>query len=383
MKNLSQMKSSGPRINTISALAIALVFAFFGLASCEKDAEPPKVEEPEVLPGYDSAAFLLDWGFFPPPAIPEDNQLTSEKVKLGRMLFYEKMLSKDNSQSCADCHLQLDGFSDTRRFSEGVEGLNGKRQAMAVFNMGWHTSGFFWDGRAATLREQSLMPIQDPLEMNETLENAVAKLKDSQTYRFQFARAFEDSEITSDKMGLAMEQFMITIISNSSKYDKVLLGETTFTESEQRGFDLFFTEFDPYGTEKGAECFHCHAGLNFTNNKFMNNGLDTDATFEDVGYSDVTGLPEDMAKFKVPSLRNIAVTAPYMHDGRFATLEEVIDHYNTGVKASSTIDPLMQFNIEPGLQLTAQDKADLVAFMKTLTDETFINNPDYADPFVE
>jgi cytochrome c peroxidase len=227
------------------------------------------------------------------------------------------------------------------------------------------------------------MPIQDPLEMNETLENAVSKLQDSKDYRFQFARAFEDSEITSEKMGLAMEQFMLTIVSNSSKYDKVLLGEATFTENEQRGFDLFFTEFDPFGSEKGAECFHCHAGLNFTNNKFMNNGLDTDAMFEDEGLFKVTELPEDMAKFKVPSLRNIAITPPYMHDGRFATLEEVVDHYNTGVKASSTIDPLMQFNLDPGIQLSEQDKADLVAFMLTLTDETFVNNPDYSSPFEE
>jgi cytochrome c peroxidase len=277
----------------------------------------------------------------------------------------------------------LDGFGDKRQFSIGVENLPGKRQAMAIFNMAWHNNGFFWDGRAPALRDQALMPIEDPLEMNETLENAVAKLNDSKDYRFQFARAFEDSSITSEKMGLAMEQFMLTILSMDSKFDRVLLGEDTYTESEQRGFDLFFTEFDPNGSEKGGECFHCHAGINFTNNKYMNNGLDTDATFADVGLFGVSENPEDMAKFKVPSLRNIAVTAPYMHDGRFSTLEEVIDHYNTGVQPSSTIDELMQYNINPGLSLTDQDKADLIAFMKTLTDDVFLNNPDYASPFAE
>jgi cytochrome c peroxidase len=297
------------------------------------------------------------------------------------MLFYDEILSKDNIQSCADCHLQEDGFSDIRQFSLGVEDLPGKRQAMAVFNMAWHKNGFFWDGRAPLLRDQALMPIEDPLEMNETLENVIQKLKNEQEYRFQFAQAFEDPEITEDKLALAMEAFMFTIVSNNSKFDQFLLGQYTFTESEQRGYDLFFTEFDPNGSEKGGECFHCHAGINFTNDKYMNNGLDSDEEFEDEGYYATTGLPEDMARFKVPSLRNIANTAPYMHDGRFATLEDVIDHYNTGVKESSTIDEIMQFNLDPGLDLSEQDKADLVAFMKTLSDETFLTNPDYSNPF--
>ena len=357
-------------------IAITLVWV-----GCNKETETPDPPEPEVLPDYDPTPYELDYGFFPKPKIPEDNSLTVQKVLLGRMLFYEKKLSKGETQSCADCHLQVDGFSDIRRFSLGVDDLPGKRQAMGIFNMAWHTNGFFWDGRAPMLRDQALKPIQDPLEMNETLENAVAKLQDTKDYRFQFARAFEDSSITSEKMGLAMEQFMNIVLSMNSKYDQFLLGETTLTESEERGHNIFFTEFDPNGTDKGGECFHCHAGVNFTNNKYMNNGLDTDAEFTDLGYFETTGLDGDKARFKVPSLRNIALTPPYMHDGRFETLEEVIDHYTHGVKPSSTIDEIMQYNLDPGLPLTAQDKADLIAFLKTLSDETFQANEEYSNPF--
>jgi len=331
---------------------------------------------------YDPTAFSLDVGYFPTPDLPADNKLTVAGVQLGRMLFYEKILSKDGSQSCADCHQQKDGFSDMRQFSIGVEGLPGKRQAMPVMNLAWHLNGLFWDGRAPHVRDQSLKPIQDLLEMNETLPNVVAKLSADKRYTDQFIRAFGDATVTPDRMSLAMEQFMFSMVSNNAKWDKFKRGETTLTESEERGRVLFFTEFDPFGSESGAECFHCHAGFNFTNDEFMNNGLDADADQKDEGRRKVTSDPLDQAKFKVPSLRNIALTGPYMHDGRFTTLEEVIDHYNTGVKSSATVDELMQYNLQPGgLQLTVQDKADLVAFLKTLTDETFLTNAAYKSPF--
>jgi cytochrome c peroxidase len=219
----------------------------------------------------------LDVGYFPTPDLPADNKLTVAGVQLGRMLFYEKMLSKDGSQSCADCHQQKDGFSDMRQFSIGVEGLPGKRQAMPVMNLAWHLNGLFWDGRAPQVRDQALKPIQDPLEMNETLPNAVAKLSGDKRYTDQFIRAFGDATVTPDRMSLAMEQFMFSMVSNNAKWDKFKRGETTLTESEERGRVLFFTEFDPFGSESGAECFHCHAGFNFTNDEFMNNGLDADA----------------------------------------------------------------------------------------------------------
>lgn len=355
------------------------ILTFFVLAiimiACNKDDETPKAV-------FDPTLYTLDVGDFPDPGIPADNVPTVAGVQLGRMLFYEKMLSKDGSQSCADCHLQKDGFSDIRQFSIGVEQLPGKRQAMAVFNLAWHKNGMFWDGRAPLVRDQALKPIQDPLEMNETLENVVAKLRADKRYTDQFIRAFGDDNITPERMGLAMEQFEFTMISNNSKYDRYLAGTESLTDSEERGRQLFFAEFDPFLGQKGGECFHCHSGFNFTNDEYMNNGLDEEANFTDEGRSQVTNNPADKAKFKVPSLRNIAITPPYMHDGRFTTLEQVIEHYDTGVKNSPTMDGLLFHNIEPGgLHLTAQDRADLVAFLKTLTDVSFLEDERFSSPF--
>ncbi len=354
-----------------------LLLAVLIFGACKKDDDTP-VEE--VM--YDDTPYPLEYGALPAPELPADNPLTVQGVLLGRMLFYETMLSKDGSQSCATCHQQGDGFSDPNRFSLGVEGLPGKRQAMPVFNMAWHTNAFFWDGRAPLLRDQALMPIQDPLEMNETLDNVVAKLSDSKEYRDQFKRAFDSEEITAPKMALAMEQFMLSIVSHQSKYDKYLAGEVQLTDSEDRGRLLFEMEYNPFFPDQsGADCAHCHGGANFENDQYMNNGLDTDADFTDMGREKVTNNPADRAKFKVPSLRNVALTAPYMHDGRFQTLEEVIDHYNSGIEESSTADPTVINTRQTGLMLTDQDKQDLINFLKTLTDEAFLNNEDYQSPF--
>lgn len=351
------------------------IVALFALASC--DPKDP-VESPVT---YDPTPFNLNIGHFPAPVLPTDNPLTVTGVQLGRMLFYEKNLSKDGSQACADCHQQKDAFTDNRQFSIGVEGLSGKRHSMLIMNLAWHRNRFFWDGRAPTLRDQVLMPIQDPLEMNESLDNVVAKLSADKRYTGQFIRAFGDATVTPERVALALEQFMFTVISNNSKYDQWEHGHATLSESEERGRKLFFQNFDPDGINKGAQCFHCHAGHNFTNDEYTNNGLDSDATLSDFGLENVTQNPADRGKFKAPSLRNVALTAPYMHDGRFATLEEVIDHYDHGVKKSATVDVLMQVNLtSDGLQLSEQDKADLVAFLKTLTDLSFTQNPDYQKP---
>jgi len=336
-----------------------LVFSM--LLSCQDDVELPPMME--INPPLDETPYVLSYGNLPEPDLPSDNPLTQQGVQLGRMLFYDQKLSKDLSQSCASCHRQLDGFSDTTTFSIGVEGLPGTRQAMSIFNMAWHSNEFFWDGRASKLRDQALIPIQDPLEMNETLENVIAKLSDLKDYRDQFSRAFGSPEINEEKIGLALEQFMLSIVSADSKYDKYLLGEVALTASEERGRELFFTEYNPFFPEfSGADCAHCHGGNNFENDRYMNNGLDMDS-------------------FKVPSLRNIAVTPPYMHDGRFNTLEEVIDHYNAGIQSSSTADPTVLNTKDSGLFLSAEDKQDLINFLHTLTDEVFLNNPDYTDPF--
>jgi cytochrome c peroxidase len=350
------------------------IYILLGLIACADDI----VESPV---SFDATPYVFSYGNLPTPEIPSDNKLTEQGVKLGRMLFYEKLLSKDNSQSCASCHQQKDGFSDLNRFSKGVEGKFGNRQAMPIFNLAWHYNGFFWDGRAQKLRDQALMPIQDPLEMNETITNVISKLNNEKKYKDQFKRAFVNATIDETNISLALEQFMHSIVSYDSKYDKYLAGKEKLTEAEERGRLLFFTEFDVTGKVKGAECFHCHAGPNFSNDEYMNNGLDNDANFTDLGRARVTKLKEDNAKFLTPSLRNIALTAPYMHDGRFKTLEEVIEHYDLHVKNSTTVDFLMQYNLQPGgLKLTSENKSDLIAFLKALTDPSLANNTAYAKP---
>ena len=347
------------------------------LSGCRHD--DPALEE---LVGYDGSPYTLSYGAFPPPPIASDNPLTVQGVALGRMLFYEKALSLDGTMSCASCHRQEHAFSDTARLSIGVHGLPGKRQAMGVFNMAWNGNNFFWDGRAALLRDQSLRPIQDSLEMAETLDHVVAKLNGMQAYRDQFSRAFGSAEVTPLKMSLAMEQFMNTIVSVDSKYDRSLTGAATLTESEDRGRELFFAEYNQYFPDQsGADCAHCHSPKNFENDQYMNNGLESDASLLDIGRQSVTGDAADRGKMKVLSLRNIALTAPYMHDGRFTTLDQVLDHYNTGLVSSTTLDPALEATRGTGLMLSEQDKQDIIAFLHTLTDEVLPTRSEYADPF--
>ncbi len=298
------------------------------------------------------------------------------------MLFYEERLSFDNNQSCSSCHSQATAFSDTTLFSVGSLGDVGDRQAMAIINLAWNTNGFFWDGRSPSLAHQSLQPIENPIEMAETHENVIQKLQVDQAYLDQFIRAFGDDNISAERMGEAMEQFMMTMISNDSKYDKYLAGQVSLTDSEERGRELFFTEYNPFFPEdSGADCEHCHGGFNFENDLYMNNGLDEESDFTDLGFYDVTGLEEDKARFKVTTLRNIELTPPYMHDGRFQTLEEVVDHYNDGIKVSPSLDQALLATTDTGLLLTDQDKEGLVNFLKTLTDETFLENPEFSTPF--
>ena len=359
----------------ITLFILLVAFAVWG---CKKD-DPPVVPDPIE---QDLTPYQLDYGDLPEPDIADDNELTAATVELGRMLFYEPMLSADGSMSCSSCHAQENAFSDTARFSLGVDNLPGQRQAMAIFNMAWNTNEFFWDGRAHLLRDQALLPIQDPLELNETLENVEFKLSQDQRYLDQFTRAFGSNEITSEKVSLALEQFMNSIVSSESKYDRYLRGEVSLTASEDRGRELFFAEYNPFFPQySGADCQHCHSGKNFENDDYMNNGLDEDADFTDLGRYDVTEDPNDKAKFKVPSLRNIELTPPYMHDGRFATLEEVVEHYDSGIHPSSTLDITLENTRATGLMLTEQDKEDLVAFLKTFTDEVMVSDPRYSSPF--
>lgn len=311
----------------------------------------------------------------PKPSLPEDNPLTKEGVLLGNKLFFDTILSGNNTQSCASCHNQEFAFSDNgKALSVGIRGLKGRRNSMPIFNMFYHNSGFFWDGRAKLLRHQSLRPIEDDLEMDDTLANVINKLKKSEIYPQLFYDAFGTSEINELRISLALEQYMLTLVSGNSKYDRVKLGLENFTESEARGRDIFFTEAESASMKTGADCFHCHSGPNFSNNEFMNNGLDE--VFTDLGLGEFTKKPFDNGKFKVPSLRNVELTYPYMHDGRFNTLEEVLNHYNKNVKNSNTLDPNMH-SFVGGLNLSEQNISDLVDFLKTLTDTEFLSNPEY------
>lgn len=315
------------------------------------------------------------------PNLPIDNKLTSNGVELGRHLFYETSLSEDHTMSCASCHIQSNAFSDTNQFSTGVKGLFGKRQAMAIFNMGWNTNGFFWDGRAKSLREQSLMPIQDHLEMNLSISKVEERLSINPNYIQFFNKAFTNGKIDSVNIALALEQFMFSIVSNNSKYDLMQAGKVQFTAQEQRGMELFFGSFNANNPNiSGAECSSCHGGPNFENDLYMNNGLDTDAEHIDLGRQNVYDNPKLRAKFKVPSLRNIALTKPYMHDGRFKNLMDVINHYNHGVKYSSTVNPTLISIQNQGLQLSLNDKLALIAFLNTLTDLELMTKSEYSDP---
>jgi cytochrome c peroxidase len=315
--------------------------------------------------------------YFPRPALPEDNPLTEEGVELGRRLFFDSRLSINNSQSCASCHKSSIAFSEPAAVSKGAEGKAGTRNAMPLMNLAWK-SHFFWDGRAASLREQVLRPIEDPIEMHESLSNVVVKLSAARSedlgdqtvpYPTLFGQAFGNSQITADRIARALEQFLLVQTSHGSKFDRVLSGADTFSEIEQRGFELFHTEFDPRREQYGADCFHCHGGPLFQSQTFANNGLDMESI--DLGRYMATGNAADKGKFATPSLRNVELTRPYMHDGRFNTLEQVLDHYSSAVKRSRTLDPNLAKHPDRGLQLSSADKSALVAFLKTLTDERF------------
>lgn len=303
---------------------------------------------------------------FPQALWPQDNPLTEAGLALGAELFRDPRLSITNTQSCSSCH-QLDhGMAEARQVSRGAEGLLGTRNAMPLSNLAWKP-GYFWDGRAATLREQVLVPIQDPREMHELLDRVAAKIADRAP---QFQAAFGDATITAERIAMALEQFLLSLVAANSKLDRALTRNEPLSAEEQRGFTLFFTESDPARGIKGADCFHCHGGAQLTNYQFLNNGLDRPDEMLDEGRARITKQPADRAKFAVPSLRNVALTAPYMHDGRFATLEEVIDHYNSGVKASPTLDPNLAKHLRfGGLGLDRADKQALIAFLHALSEE--------------
>ncbi|MCO6495960.1 MAG: cytochrome-c peroxidase [Bacteroidetes bacterium] len=306
---------------------------------------------------------------FPKIDIPSDNPMTVEGIALGRKLFYDPILSKDNTVSCASCHKQENGFTDPARFSAGVDGKIGTIQSMTIINPGWNIA-YFWNGRAKSLEEQVLGPITNPVEMNSTWEDVIAKLKAIPEYRNDFKKAFGTDKIDSTLVTKAIAQFERTLISGNSKFEQWNLGKVQFTDTEYEGYNIFFSEI--------GDCFHCHGNLLFQNLEFANNGLDLNP---DNGLYDVTKNLKDKGKFKIPTLRNIELSAPYMHDGRFNTLEEVVDFYSSGVQHNSpNISPLMEFSESGGVHLSSEQKVALIAFLKTLTDQEFVTNPKFAKP---
>ncbi len=351
------------RENVEAAFAVENVKEFSPIAELSRGTNQIKIA-PNATPYR-----LTISQFAPQPDLPRDNPLTGEGVALGGKLFFDRRLSADDSQSCAACHHPNTAFSERRRFSRGVDGDIGTRNAMPLENLAWKNS-FFWDGRAATLREQVLQPIQNPIEMHESLANAVAKISADKDYHRLFVNAFGSPEISSDKIARALEQFLLVQVSFDSKYDRVMNGTAKFSNEEARGYVLFNTEYDPYHGQYGADCFHCHGGPLFQSQNFANNGLDS--AFYDLGRYKITKRAGDEGKFSVPSLRNVAVTAPYMHDGRFRTLDEAVEHYCTGMKRSATLDPNLAKHPDGGVPLGAEDKRALVAFLKTLTDEKYL-----------
>ncbi|MBC9812145.1 cytochrome-c peroxidase [Crocinitomicaceae bacterium CZZ-1] len=343
------------------------------ISACKKE---PKIYEP--------TPYSLDIpSHFPDMPIPADNPMTVEGVALGRKLFYETRLSLDNTIACASCHAPSKGFSDDRTFSVGVNGTVGRRQSMALVNLGWQQF-FFWDGRAKTLEEQILQPVPDPTEMHLQWKEAQKRLENDLEYKRLFVKAFGTQFIDSTYVAKAIAQFLRTMISANSKYDVMYkyANNMQLTPSEYQIYQTVSIQewagYDLFQSLNGADCFHCHNGALMQVQRYSNNGLD--ATFSDLGRGAVTGNTSDNGTFKIPSLRNIEFTAPYMHDGRFSTLDEVINHYSHQIKISPTIDPMIEFAFQGGVQLDANEKSLLKAFLLTMTDHSFFTNPAFSDP---
>ena len=311
------------------------------------------------------------------------NPTTDLGATLGRVLFYDKNLSANNTISCASCHLQSNSFTDPEALSTGFEGGKTGRNSMSLANALFYQNGkFFWDERANTLEDQVLMPIQDLVEMGMTLEELVPKLQALDYYKVLFKQTFGDETVTSERISKALAQFVRAMYSYQSKYDQALSAHngpvngntnlTGLTTEENLGRQLF----------NRSGCAGCHNTDAFIGIQAQNNGLD--ATTTDRGLADVTGLTTDEGKFKVPSLRNVEVTGPYMHDGRFATLEQVVEHYNSGVQNHPALDNRLKVrgtNQIRRLNLTDAEKTALVTFLKTLTDNTFLTDEKFSDPF--
>ena len=310
--------------------------------------------------------------------IPENNPMTVDGVELGRHLFYDKLLSSDNTMSCASCHLPEGSFTDNLAVSTGVDGIPGTRSSMSLLNVGFFDNGLFWDGRSKTLEEQALLPVEDEIELHNSWDEVIPKLKESELYKPLFRKAFgieKTDDINKELAAKAIAQFERSIVSFESKFDQYLQGKVFLSDEELYGFEMYI---DAPGVTD-AQCAHCHNLPLMTSNDYFNNGFQEALSFEDFkdyGLGAVTSISTQNGFFRAPSLRNIELTAPYMHDGSLNTLDEVIDHYASGGKPSPSKDPLLD-----QIHLNEYDKESLKAFLLALTDRTVINEERLQNPF--
>jgi cytochrome c peroxidase len=313
--------------------------------------------------------------------VPANNPTTLQGVYLGRLLFYEPKLSVTNTISCGSCHKQSKAFTDGKALSIGVNNGLATRNSMSLANLLWARK-FFWDGRAAGLEEQAAFPLTNPHEMGQAISVSAQKLSNTKLYPGLFKIVYGDSLITGERIVKAIAQFERTLISANSRYDQYLRNAYQPTDDELKGMELFNRGPDPEKGIRGANCTHCHGGPKTYLELFHNNGLDSIS--KDEGMAAFTGLVTDRGRFKVPTLRNIALTAPYMHDGRFKTLDEVVGHYSEHIKQSVSLSAFLQGESNEvggkSLKLLPKEKKQLIAFLNMLTDSTFITDKRFADP---
>jgi cytochrome c peroxidase len=342
---------------------VILLFVGIVFWTCKKD---PEITQATELVEENFYSQVVPKGWPQPGYKFQNNPITPEGFDLGRRIFYDPLFSEDTTLACGNCHMQIFGFTNgpSHALSHGVHDLLGRRNAPALYNLAWNNKGLRWDGGAVNLENQPLNPLTDENEMNLGIDSALARAKRSSKYKDLFKKAFGDTLIDSQRFLKALAQFTGLLVSYNSKYDKVKRGEDSFTASENNGYQVFKNK-----------CSGCHLEPLFSDYDFRNKGL-TVTSLRDSGKYEITHAANEMFKFKTPSLRNLAFTAPYMHDGRFTTLDQVLTFFTSGVSTSlPNVDPYMLFQHT----ISAQEKADLLNFLNTLNDYKFINEPRFSE----
>lgn len=337
------------------------IIAFWSCISCSDEVIQP-LEKDEAYP-------LQFPSYFPEMTFDTSgNPITKNGVELGRKLFYEGRLSRNNTISCGFCHIQENAFTHHgHNVSHGVDDRIGIRNAPPVQNMAF-LKRYMWDGVIHNLNEQPIIPITDANEMDSSMPDVISKLKDDQKYKKLFMTAYGDENMTGERILKALSQFMASMISADSKYDRMKQGKEIFSSEESQGMALF-----------QQKCASCHSGELFTDESFRNTGMYYNEQFKDAGRYRVTLDQKDWMKFRVPSLRNVEYTAPYMHDGRFYTLEAVLNFYSDHVEDNPNLDPQLKQNGHIGIAMNSHEKQFIIAFLKTLSDKNFISNPKFAE----